>query len=414
MVNAAAAIPESVHSGTAWGRMLSPIDPAVFLDEHFGEKPLHVPGRPGKLADLFSWQDLNTILEQDMLSYPQLRLVRGGDLDPKLYFNQHDGRRRVDAAILLKEMSDGATLILRYCDRLVPRLREFACSLERELGVSVHVDMLAGCSRVNALGTHWDEFECFNVQLSGVKYWKVYRPQRLYPQRRTFTFPLRDDVGDSPALAPEASPAWEGPLRAGDLIYVPRGWWHQVTPEELPSLHLSIAVEPPAGSDFLHWLADRLKSDELVRMNIPYWNVAKRRAFLDRLHAAAESQVNEGVLAEYLCHSDETAVQRPALGLPQSASAVAPSLRASTRVRLQCPRKFIVEEDSSRGTFRFRCKGQFFEFGSFLLPAFQTLNGGGPQTMQRLSEGIPSIAVQALVLALWTAGLVSIGEDGTL
>jgi ribosomal protein L16 Arg81 hydroxylase len=415
MANAAAVIPEPARAhASSWSRLLSPVDLPSFLDEYFGEKPLHVPGTPDKLADLFSWHDLNAILEEDVLSYPQLRLVRGGDLDPKLYFNKHDGHRRVDPAILLKEMSEGATLILRYCDRLVPTLREFACGLERELGASVHIDILAGCARVNALGTHWDEFECFNVQLSGVKYWKLYRPQRLYPQRKTSTFPLRDDVGDSPAPAAGDTPFWEASLKPGALIYVPRGWWHHVTPEELPSLHLSIAVEPPAGSDFLHWLADRLKSDDLVRMNIPYWNVEKRREFLDRLHAAVASQLNEEGLAAYLGHSDDTAVPRPAFGLPHSARAVALSLRASTRIRLQWPRKLIVEEDSARGTFRFRCKGQSFEFGSYLLPAFQSLNEGGAQTVERLSEGVPSIAVKAFILALSNAGLVSISEVGAL
>jgi hypothetical protein len=171
----------------------------------------------------------------------------------------------------------------------------------------------------------------------------------------------------------------------------------------------------PAGSDFLHWVADRLKAEELVRKNIPYWKPpTERKSFLRDLQETVASEIDDQLLDEYLDHLDVTAVQRPAFGLPGSTNSVGPILRASTSVRLRSPRGFAVETDSPRGVFRFRCKCQSFEFSSVLLPAFQALNEGVPQSIQRLSDGLPSLAVKALVLALWTAGLVSIGEDGTL
>jgi ribosomal protein L16 Arg81 hydroxylase len=415
MANAAAAIPESARANiSAWHHLLSPVDRTVFLNEYFGEKPLHIPGEPDRFADLCSWSDLNDVLDLNALSAPQLHLMRGGkDLDPQLFQTRCEGHNRVDAAAVSKEMAEGATLIINYVDRHIPKLREFARSLERELRASVHVDIFAGCSPAAGLGAHWDHYECLNVQLSGSKLWKIFRPQRLYPMRKTFAFPRRDDV--ETLHAPNEAPVWEGSLRTGDLIYIPRGWWHQVVPEQLPSLHLGITVEVPAGSDFLHWVADRLKAEELVRKNIPYWKPpTERKSFLRDLQETVASEIDDQLLDEYLDHLDVTAVQRPAFGLPGSTNSVGPILRASTSVRLRSPRGFAVETDSPRGVFRFRCKCQSFEFSSVLLPAFQALNEGVPQSIQRLSDGLPSLAVKALVLALWTAGLVSIGEDGTL
>jgi ribosomal protein L16 Arg81 hydroxylase len=415
MANAAATIPESANAhDSAWNRLLSPVDPTVFFNDYFGEKPLYIPGEPDRFADLCSWSDLNDVLDLNTLSAPQLHLMRGGkDLDPQLFQSRCEGHNRVDAAAVLKEMAEGATLIINYVDRHIPRLREFARSLERELRASVHVDIFAGCSPAAGLGAHWDHYECLNVQLSGSKLWKIFRPERLYPMRKTFVFPRRDDA--ETLSAPNRAPVWEGSLRTGDLIYIPRGWWHQVVPEQLPSLHLGITVEVPAGSDLLHWLADRLKAEEFVRKNIPYWKPpTERKSFLRDLRENVASHINDELLAEYLNHLDETSVPRPALGLPDSANAAGPILDSKTRVRLRSARKFTVEVDSPRGFFRFRWKGKSVEFSSLLLPAFQKLNEGAPQTVQQLSDGVPALAVKALVLALWTAGLVSIGEDGTL
>jgi ribosomal protein L16 Arg81 hydroxylase len=413
MANAAAEFHELAQANaSSWRRLLAPIDPAMFLNEYFGEKPLYIPGEPDRFAELFSWNELNAVLEQDILSYPQLHLMRDAkDLDPKLYFTKLEGRKRLDTAATLKEMIEGATLIINNGEVLWPRLREFLRDLERELRAVVHVDVLAGCSPAPALKVHWDQFECFNLQLSGAKLWKLYQPERRYALRKTHAFPLRDDV-DNPA-APDAPPVWEGVLRTGDLLYVPRGWWHQVIPDEVPSLHIGIGFEPPTGSDLLHWLADRLRTEEIARRNIPYWkSLAERSSFLRDLREAAASHISCQILDEYLAHLDESAAARPTLALPSSANPQGPDLLPDTEVRFRASRKFFCDVDEQSRMFRFQWKGKTYEFSMMLLSVFQILNGGGSETIQKLSGNVPRVAVQAFLLALWTAGLISIGRPG--
>jgi hypothetical protein len=55
MANAAAVIPEPASAqASAWDRLLSQVDPTVFLYDYLGEKPLYIPGVPDRFADLFS------------------------------------------------------------------------------------------------------------------------------------------------------------------------------------------------------------------------------------------------------------------------------------------------------------------------------------------------------------------------
>ena len=61
---------------------------------------------------------------------------------------------------------------------------------------------------------------------------------------------------------------------AGDVLFIPRGWWHDASiPEERDgegSIHLSAHVRQYTGRDVLTWLAAKLAAgSELFRVNVP-------------------------------------------------------------------------------------------------------------------------------------------------
>ena len=69
----------------------------------------------------------------------------------------------------------------------------------------------------------------------------------------TRKYPLAVDV--EPTVEKPDTPLWEGMLEDGDLLYIPRGWWHVATPLDEPTLHLTVGVNN----------VDRRGSVELVR-----------------------------------------------------------------------------------------------------------------------------------------------------
>ena len=48
------------------------------------------------------------------------------------------------------------------------------------------------------------------------------------------------------------------------MLYLPRGWWHEVTPLPEPSLHLSVGIYVPSVLDALGWLCQRVLPLELT------------------------------------------------------------------------------------------------------------------------------------------------------
>ena len=121
------------------------------------------------------------------------------------------------------------------------------------------VNLYAGWGTQKAFNLHWDPQEVFILQLSGRKHWKIYAPTRPYP--------LKDDVEKAPE--PTGQPVWEGIVEDGDMLYMPRGWWHMVHPLNEPSLHLNLGLETPNGADFLGWWLPRLLRHPELRQDLP-------------------------------------------------------------------------------------------------------------------------------------------------
>jgi hypothetical protein len=123
----------------------------------------------------------------------------------------------------------------------------------------LQVNAYAAWGDERGFGCHWDNHDVLVLQVSGRKHWLI----KSEPE------PSPLDKFD-PASAPgPTSTEWSGHLCAGDVLYVPRGWWHEVTPCGAPTLHLTVGIPALTSMNVLRWLVDRLQSDEWIRRDIP-------------------------------------------------------------------------------------------------------------------------------------------------
>ncbi len=99
----------------------------------------------------------------------------------------------------------------------------------------------------------------FVIQLEGAKRWKLYGSTRPAPLRR-------DLENDHPR---PAEPLEEVVLEAGDMLYLPRGYWHAAVGMGEPTLHLTVGLTRKTGHDLLTWLADQALAADIVRADLP-------------------------------------------------------------------------------------------------------------------------------------------------
>ncbi len=165
---------------------------------------------------------------------------------------------------LARLMRSGCTLVLDALDVFDPTM-EIACRAlqwwSREL---VQVNTYLTTADAAGFSLHWDDHDVVIIQLSGEKSWQVRGPSRLVPMYRD--------------AAPNAEPSneivWAGTMCQGDVMHIPRGYWHQATRTDHGaghSLHLTFGIVKRTRVDYLSWLADQARQSEWFRADLHRW-----------------------------------------------------------------------------------------------------------------------------------------------
>jgi ribosomal protein L16 Arg81 hydroxylase len=387
--------------------VLAPLTERQFLSQYLGKQFLYVKGSPGKFAGLLPWSNLNEILEHHDLDVPRLRLVREGKAIPAESFITRRGksRPRLRADDLTAHVREGATLILDSIDEIQPPITALAEQLEQSFRTRVQVNMYAGWRTSRGFDLHWDGHDVLILQVAGRKKWGIYGVTREHP------LPGDPLPGDKDlAKTPPSEPVWEGLLDEGDLLYIPRGWWHVAVPLDEPTLHLTIGLHHATGADFMDWFAGRLRSSAVVREDLPrLGSPEERREHLDRMRAAILESWTPALLDEYFEYRDRRASVRPHFAFPASASP--PRLPADDRglsVKWMVSQPIDIDETSVRVIGN----GREWTFASAAASLLQTLERRGACTMADLCSvsGIRPEVARTFVSELLDAGLVSLAH----
>ncbi|WP_051774843.1 JmjC domain-containing protein [Streptomyces sp. NRRL S-237] len=293
-------------------------------------------------------------------------------------------RHRVEPSGLHRQITDGASLVLDALDKLHPGVQALAEALERHFRTDVQANLYASWHPTEAFGIHWHVRDVVVVQLEGSKRWNLYGPTR--------TDPLRVDV-ETPTK-PEGPPVAEVVLQAGDMLYVPRGWWHAVAATEGRSLHLTCGLTPATGYHLLLWLAGQLLHSPVLRANAPIvGGPAERTAYAEALLKEVVEALHPQVVAEFAASLDARAPGRPAPSLPYIGDVPAdPGLVLS----LTTARAALEGAD---GAVVLRAAGHEWEFTPMVRCALERLVSGARLTLGELAERAGITLDQAAGLA---------------
>ncbi len=283
----------------------------AFLAHRFGKDQFRRRLPPG--AALFDWARLNEALAQHRLAPPRLRLELAGADATKGVFKERRTRRGallhdLDPAVLNQRLRDGATLIVDAANELSASLQALCAGLSAELVGACQANLYACWGRTQGFDVHWDDHDVFVVQVEGTKRWSLYGATRPWPTRR-------DHHQDHPK--PE-TPIEEIVLEPGDLLYLPRGYWHAAVGTGGPTMHLTIGVTRKTGTDLLHWMADQAVTHAPVRADLPLEaDDAALGRHIQAVIAAAVSGADPAELGRRYRRSVETGLpRRPALSFP--------------------------------------------------------------------------------------------------
>lgn len=252
--------------------LLHPITPDRFFAEFHGRKPLHIPAENGEAKrELLDWDGFNGLLNQSSIWTAQsLKLMRDAVAVPPDQYcrpvqTQSGSVLRPDPAKVAVFMATGASVIAGDAQDLTPRLAEASAMLARTFAAAVGANLYCSFKGVRAFGTHYDLHDVFALQVEGEKIWRLYENRAEAPV-------------DFPPDTPETR-RWleqsrgrlmaEVRMRPGDVLYLPRGWYHDALAQDGASLHVTFSVTPLYGRILFSLLEQAAMQDPAFRAFLP-------------------------------------------------------------------------------------------------------------------------------------------------
>jgi hypothetical protein len=245
-------------------------------------------------------RDVERLVTETAIRTPSFRLVKAGETlsgyttDVSWRPEPFSGTAKVDR--VLDEFDRGATIVLQALHHSWLPLARFCRDLEATFGHAAQANAYYTPRDSQGLPVHHDTHEVITLQVSGEKRWLVYEP--------VLELPLKHQRY-SASLGEPGEPVLDVVARAGDTLYLPRGWLHQALTTDTDSLHITVGInvrpwveavrdalveleselpyrrsidDDPEG--LLDLLAERLEP-ELVRRRARGRLVHSRRAVLD-------------------------------------------------------------------------------------------------------------------------------------
>ncbi|MGC0312983.1 cupin domain-containing protein [Kitasatospora acidiphila] len=370
-----------------------------FLAQTLGRSFKVARGEAASLAGLMSWDDLNAILTHHRFEPPRFRLAANGEQVPAHTYSQPIVTRRstvwhrLQPSELHKRLAEGSTLVLDAVDELHPGISALAGQLERWLRTGVQANLYASWTGTEGFGVHWDDHDVVVVQLDGAKRWRIYGPTRTAPMHRDVETPE----------PPSEEPIADLVLTAGDVLYLPRGWWHAVAASEGEhSLHVTCGLQSTTGADLITWLSEKLRTHEAVRADIPRFGAAEeQRAFLDTLGKLIAAELeNDDLIARFSAARDATERARLAPSLPHI-TAAPPDPDLQVRLITTRPALMALPDD----TINLTTGGEEWTFAAKAEPMLVLLTDGEPHRLADLAQAAGITLAQA-------AGVVTELVDG--
>jgi bifunctional lysine-specific demethylase and histidyl-hydroxylase MINA len=272
--------------------ILAPVGLERFLAEYEGKKPLHLKGRPDKFADVMTWAKLADLLSQATIwSQSSLMLV----LDKKpiaaaSYCASAPGRdggqvMRPDPDKVQEYLRRGATLIANDVDHLNAGMTAFAHAMEQALGGKVQGNLYLSSRRRQGFAAHFDTHDVYAVHVEGTKTWHVYEGRAADPIAHL----MFKSYGQEHHDKAKGALLMDVHMEPGDLLYLPRGQYHDAIADEGGAVHIAFGITYPIGLDVVTMLFERMMHEPIFRANLPRLDGAgDDRALTDRLRRLAD------------------------------------------------------------------------------------------------------------------------------
>lgn len=270
---------------------LAPFPAERFFAEVYDRVPLHVAaeGDAGeRRRRLLPWEGLNRLFGiVAQWDERNIQVMENGWPVPADQYvdsiSTHAGLiRRADPAKVHALLGMGASLVIDAIEESLPEVRRVTELLaDRFLGIC-GANTYCSFQGIQALRSHCDLHDVFAVHCEGEKVWRIYENRALDPVDHYWGEDRQDyiDRAKGPVMIEVA-------MRPGDLLYIPRGFYHDAIASSEASLHLTFSVTRHTSRVLFRLLEEVGMKDPAFRAYLPDGREEEGRLLAARLEELA-------------------------------------------------------------------------------------------------------------------------------
>lgn len=248
--------------------LLAPITPEQFRADYQGRKPLHIPaGADATKRRLLPWDGFNRLLDQTAIWHSgNLKMQHNGQT---LHSWQYCREVRTQTGVQFQAvpgkvqalMTMGASVVANSVETLSPELAALRRTLSEAFSAHVGANVYCSFKGVQAFNTHYDLHDVFAVQTEGEKVWRLYTSRAENP----VSFEEDLEAAEARIMATRGQVMTEVVMRPGDVLYLPRGWYHDALARDGESLHVTWSITPLYGKILFGLLESAALQDPAFR-----------------------------------------------------------------------------------------------------------------------------------------------------
>ena len=329
--------------------LLSPFPLDEFIAEKWAKAPLRLTrGQSDFYHDLLPEQDLEFALLAASRTAGAVELL--SEDDKPVICRSHEQA--------IAGFRQGKSIRIDSIQRFSYPITLLCRNLEQAINCPVNVNMyLTPGAGKKALDRHYDTHDVFVLQIHGNKIWRLYDPPFAVPlealpllrlenhnEMKKFRLGLDMSGRSNVTLGDEFT------LKAGDCLYLPRGFWHEAESEpNAVSCHLTVGIQPTTYLDVVTVALSRaaLGHTEL-REPLPFGFATDRSVrqsvdekvshILEELQGKLDAGGALGQIADHFLRLRKTGLQNHLLGRrgDQSTSGISGETEITVRTGMVC------------------------------------------------------------------------------
>ena len=293
-----------------FAEFIAPMPADTFVADYLGRRPVQIRGASPR-SKLLSTPRLQELLSvRPHWTADNLKLI----LNSRPVLGEHyvdeahaDRPKLADPRKVQLFLNMGASLVGDHVEEIDSSVRQAAAMLSEQFAATTGANVYCSFEGIRAFASHCDLHEVFAVQLEGEKTWQIYENRADAPVEAL-------EGPDAQATIDRA----KGPvmmtvqMQPGDLLYIPRGYFHDALASTSASLHLTFGVAPLNGRYLFRLLEQEAIKSPKFRSYLPdgRGDRTQLRAHLDELAEAIGGMMRSPLFETLLSNRQRALVMR--------------------------------------------------------------------------------------------------------